>query len=550
MTANCTVRIVLFCIALIAFVRSFPAQTLPVSPNLACAECHRNIYEQYRNTPMANASGSAISGLTPADFTHLASGVHYRIYSEGKQVYLSYDRPQAIPGRQLHGRQELVYFLGSGKRGRTYLFEQQGYWFESPINWYAKKQIWDMTPNYLGTTEMPLTLPVDPSCLRCHASDVQSSLPDARNHYATMPFLNGGITCTACHGDPSAHIAAKGHAPILNPKHLGPVRRDSICLNCHLEGKVVVVRNDKSLLSFKPGDNLFDYASFFVPERESGSGGRATSQWEALLQSACKRASGDRLSCTTCHDPHSSPSSEKQVQFYRQKCISCHSQPAFATNHHPEQQDCTSCHMPRSSTTDIAHEQVTDHRIQRYPNLEPPASVTGKLVAVGGMNASDRELGLAYAQIARHGDKQAIACALPLLQSAEQQQSLAVSDHELHTDLGFLEQITGNTVEAQREYQAALSADPLDSIARGNLAFIDAQEHNYQSATRQWQTVFSHDPAQITAGIDLAQVQCSMGQRDAALAALDRVLIFSPDNQQAHRMQIAILSSSTSCKEK
>lgn len=499
---------------------------------------------------MANASGPAINGLTPADFTHPASGVHYLIYSESGHVYLSYDRPQAPLERRLNGRQELMYFLGSGKRGRTYLFEQQGYWFESPINWYTKKQIWDMTPNYLQAMEMPLTLPVDPSCLRCHASNVQPALPDARNHYATMPFLNGGITCTACHGDLSAHIAAKGHAPILNPKHLDPVRRDSICLNCHLEGKVVVVREGKSLLSFKPGDNLFDYASFFIPERESGSGGRATSQWEALSQSACKRASGDRLSCTTCHDPHSSPSPAERVQFYRQKCLTCHSLPEFAAKHHAEQQDCTSCHMPRSSTTDIAHEQVTDHRIQRYPNSEHPSPATGKLAAIGGTNISDRDLGLAYAQVARNGDRQALERALPLLQSAERQQPSSGSDHELHTELGFLEQVTGNTAEAQREYQAALSADPLDSIARGNLAFIDAQQHNYPSAIHQWQAVFDHDPAQVTAGINLAQVLCSIGQREAALDTLNRVLIFSPDNRQAHRMQIEILLNGTSCPVK
>ncbi len=96
-----------------------------------------------------------------------------------------------MPFNRLRGQQELLYFIGSGKRGRTYLFEQEGYWFESPINWYAKKRLWDMTPNHLADREMPLTLPVDPGCLHCHASGVASSLPDARNHYADTPFAFG-----------------------------------------------------------------------------------------------------------------------------------------------------------------------------------------------------------------------------------------------------------------------------------------------------------------------------------------------------------------------
>src|ERR1035441_8256172 len=121
-------------------------------------------------------------GILPADFRHGASGVHYQIYEQGSQVWLNYERDD--PSRELKGRLELKYFLGSGKRGRTYLFERQGYWFESPINWYAKKKIWDMAPNYLEAGEAPLALPVDPGCLHCHASGVAAAEPDARNHYA------------------------------------------------------------------------------------------------------------------------------------------------------------------------------------------------------------------------------------------------------------------------------------------------------------------------------------------------------------------------------
>jgi predicted CXXCH cytochrome family protein len=517
-------------------------------PNAACPSCHRGIYERYRHTPMANGSGLAADGFTPADFIHPASGIHYRIYEDAGQVFMSYDRESTAPGGPLHGRQQLLYFLGSGKRGRTYLFEQQGYWFEAPINWYAKKGIWDMTPNYLQAKEMPLTLPVDLSCLRCHASQVQPSLPDARNHFASQPFLDGGVTCNSCHGDPAAHITTRGRAPILNPSRLDPVRRDSVCLNCHLEGKVIVVRQGKSLGSFKPGDDIFDYALFFVRSQESGSGGRATSQWEALQQSACKRASGDKLTCTTCHDPHSSPAPEERVQFFRRSCLGCHSQPVYATQHHPEQPDCSSCHMPRSSTTDIAHEQVTDHRIQRYPAARSTALPSDELVALNETRVSDRDLGLAYAQLAVHGNEQAARRAYKLLLSAEEAETRGQPDHELHTELGFLEQLMGQTEAAKHEYEAALKADAFDSVAEGNLALIEARSHQSASAVRLWQTAFDHDPAQLAAGENLAEVECGLGQRDAALTTLDRVLLFSPDDQRALSLQNAIRSGTMLCK--
>ena len=497
---------------------------------------------------MANGSGLAVDGFTPADFTHQVSGIHYRIFEREGQVYLSYDRPAASPGDVLHGEQRLTYFLGSGKRGRTYLFDQQGYWFEIPINWYTKKGIWDMTPNYLTAREMPFTLPVDPSCLRCHASAAQPSLPDARNHYAAQPFLSGGATCASCHGDGATHIASRGHAPILNPDRLEPIRRDSVCLNCHLEGKVIVVRQGKSLRDFQPGDNIFDYALYFVRAQESGSGGRATSQWEALQQSACKRGSGDKLTCTTCHDPHSSPSPEQRVQFYRRSCLACHSQPGFAATHHPEQQDCSSCHMARSSTTDIAHEQVTDHNIQRHPPVQTAAPRSDTLVALNEAHVSDRDLGLAYAQLATHGNEQAAQHAYSLLSAAEKQDAHSATDQELHTQLGFLNQLMGQKQDAQQEYEAALKASPMDAVAEGNLALIDAQNHDYTAAIHLWQSAFSHDPTQLAAGVNLAEVACGLGRKEDALAALARVLLFSPDHQRARAMQKSIESGAMPCK--
>ncbi len=516
-------------------------------PNAACAPCHREIYHRYRNTPMANASGPAADGLTPADFLHAASGIHYKVFQESGKVWLSYARDAGTGGRELNGRHELIYFLGSGKRGRTYLFQQQGHWFEAPINWYAKKQIWDMTPNYLSAHEMPLTLAVDPGCLHCHASGAASSLPDARNHYAGTPFANGGITCMACHGDASAHVASGGKVSLANIDAMEPVRRDSVCLSCHLEGQAAVVRRGRQLENFSPGDNLFDFALFFVHRGENGSGGRATSQWEALLKSACKKASGDRLTCTTCHDPHGSPAASERVAFYRQRCLQCHNKAGFQQTHHRENLDCAACHMARPPSNDIAHEQVTDHWIKKTVSQERlPLATTGDLEVVGGMQAGDRDLGLAYAQMAARGDRQSGLRAIDLLLSAEKQPG-AQGDHELHAQLGFLEQLSGKTQQAAEEYRLALAADSFDSLAGGNLAFIEAGQHHNAEAMRLWESVFTHDPVQLGAGLNLAVVACGTGQRSFAVATLERLLVFSPDNEKAQAMLANIRSGKQNC---
>ncbi len=530
------------------------ASGLSSSPDAACAGCHRAIYEHYEATPMARASGAAMDGLIEGSFLHDVSGVHYKIFARDGAGWLSYTRPATAAGGYLNGEVKLAYFIGSNTRGRTYLFERDGYWFETPVNWYAKKRVWDMAPNYLNAHEMPLTLLVDANCLHCHVTGVAAALPGARNHFAGAPFAHGGIGCASCHGDAAEHVRTRGKAPVLNPVKLDAARRDSVCLQCHLEGETAVYRLGHSLATYRPGAALFDSVAYFVHQGEVGSEGRATSQYEALLQSACKRASGNRMTCTTCHDPHASEttaSAAQRVVFYRAKCLSCHTGAKFATAHHPEQPDCASCHMPRSKSEDIAHEQVTDHRIQiQAPNTAthmPHELASGVLVPIGNEKPTDRELGLAYAQMAQHGDRESGKIALQLLRKAETLEPATSKDAELHTELGFLEQRSGDIQGADREYRAALAADPDDGTARGDMAILFAGTGDYATAVRLWGRVFEADPAQTAAGYNLALGQCRLGQKEDAEATVKRLLRFAPDDQRARALAAALAGGTQSC---
>jgi len=507
------------------------------NPDAICMGCHRGIYEKYERTPMARGSGPAVEGLLQGGFLHAASGIRFEVFLQDGKAWMSYNRNSVSESSNeliaLHGEKQLIYFIGSGHRGRTYLYQESSEWFEAPINYYSKRRLWDMAPNYGASKTMPAALPVDSNCLHCHATAVQTALPDARNKYDGLPFQQGGIGCSACHGDSSKHLAEQGRGPIVNPAKLSPARRDSTCLQCHLEGDVAIYRSGKSLAQFRAGDDLADYAVYFVKTSAESGGGRASSQYEALLHSACKVASGDKLTCTTCHDPHNSPNAEERVNYYRSKCLACHTGSQMATGHHPEQQDCAVCHMPTREPTDISHEQATDHNIQRHPSTTSSAlrlknlGEADELLRVGNVPAGDREFGLAYAELVERGDRKAGEKALSLLRKAEKD---GANDVQVHTQLGVLEQMSGDKVKARKEYGDALVVNPYESTALGNLAVLDAASGRTADAINLLQRVVDADPSQMAAGLNLAFIECKVGDKKKALEILAGLSRFNPDD--------------------
>jgi predicted CXXCH cytochrome family protein len=506
-------------------------------PDAVCASCHKAIYERYEQTAMARGSGVATDALLPGSFHDKTSGIDYSIFLRDGAAWMTYARSATSKQGELSGEQQLLYYIGSGHRGRTYLVQQRGQWFELPINYYTRQSAWAMAPAFDNRVTMPAPLPVDPNCLHCHATDIQPNLPTARSRFATVPFRQGGIGCSSCHGDPTQHLAAHGHGAIVNPAKLNVARRDSSCIQCHLEGNAIVYRPGRSLAQFKAGDDLADFAVYFVRSHEEGDGRRATSQYEALLRSACKRASGDKLTCTTCHDPHSDPSPAERVQYFRAKCLACHTSPAMAT-HHIEQQDCARCHMLSRSTTDISHEQVTDHDIEARPATSASAhfleAASDELVPVGGFAAGDREYGLAYAQEALQGDRHAAELALKLLTKAS---AAGASDPELNTRLGYLQQISGQPDKARASYTSVLNTDPYEPSALANLAVLDAATGHLPEAVRLLERLVASDPTQTAAGLNLVYIDCKLGRSSQALSVLHQLEAASPDDPQLREFE-------------
>ncbi|MGA7524572.1 MAG: tetratricopeptide repeat protein [Acidobacteriaceae bacterium] len=520
--------------------RAAVPQATPVHvADAACERCHEQIFRSYLLTPMANASGAAAGRIIPGAFDHRSSGVEYTIADPGGQPTLTWSDPS---DGGLSGHVHLTYFLGSGHLGTTWLYSLGDYLFESPIAWYAASQGFDMKPGLANTTTMPPSLPMQSNCLRCHMSAVQPSDAGTVNRYSGLPFLHGGITCESCHGDTTQHVLSGGKAPVVNPAKLDAVARDSICISCHLEGDVSVERAGHTILDYRPGQSISKYLAYYV-YANSNLTRRGVSEVEQLSQSTCKRMSGDKMSCTSCHDPHFTPLPSERVAFFRSKCLACHTTPGFAASHHPEQPDCTSCHMPHLGAQNIPHVAWTDHRILRQPELESPDAASAppdRLVPIFSPGATTRDLGMAWYLALMNGNRAAEPHAWSILSSL--QHSIA-NDAPALDALGNLSVERGDQKTAEAAFRRVLTLDPSDLTALSNLGVLLAKQSRFAESVAMLHRAFDRNRDIAGLAMNLARVQCMTGDSAGVRSTLQSALTLNPGIAEMRQL----LAHASSC---
>jgi tetratricopeptide (TPR) repeat protein len=262
---------------------------------------------------------------------------------------------------------------------------------------------------------------------------------------------------------------------------------------------------------------------------------KVTSHAENLAQSACKRASGEKLWCGTCHDPHFVPSANEKAAYFRGKCLTCHQTSDCRVPQSSRQangDNCAACHMPRNPPSDIDHVVFTDHSIRR--RASPPSGsfpTDADLVPFGGGAASTRDLGLAYAMVGQREQNPAyVERAFHLLQ-----ETVARGGGDAPT-LAWLAEFyrdRKDDAHALPLYEESWRMDPTQSAVAAALGAYQMQRGNFDEAIGFWNQALAISPALVLVRANLAAALLRTGHPEQAQATLRQALEFQPSFQEA-----------------
>jgi hypothetical protein len=322
----------------------------------SCAKCHVEAQAQPA-TPMGHAmetvADCAILRQHPR-LTFRTGSYRYEIVRKGEaSLYTVSDGQRSIS-------LPVLYALGVGDAGQTYVVNYQHTYYESRVSFFNDTQSLDFTlgaarsiPTSLeDAIGRPMTKADTALCFGCHSTGAVAA--DRVDFKRLVP----GVGCESCHGPGAEHIeaVASGHLDklhVFNPGRLQPGDLADFCGACHRTWMQVELMHVGGVANVR-----------FQPYR--------------LTLSKCYDRDDPRISCLACHDPHKNVVREPAT--YDAACVACHAsrpKPVATKTSGPtaapcpvKQGRCVTCHMPKYSLPG-AHFRFTDHRIREVHPGEP-----------------------------------------------------------------------------------------------------------------------------------------------------------------------------------
>jgi len=418
----------------------FHAHQADFTGSSVCSDCHSDRketwYQTYHRTMTQEAGPESVQGLFDGQSLDYW-GLRVRPVQENGRYYFEYSDPDS---GELLDRYEIHRTVGSN-RYQQYLtrLPDGGTYVRLHYLWHNADARWvHMNAAFLGPDDKPFDEHVtiwNQNCIFCHNTGPQPGMTNyaeiqsraaagqpvdvTRDARFDSEVAELGISCEACHGPGSVHVAraedfwsrmamhaSRGRdTSIVNPVRLDHERGSQVCGQCHAQR----TPKDPDWIrdwfhtgpTFRAGMDLREHVSpvhrdtrtpvagqeDLFRERFWGDGTpRLTAyEYQGMTQSACHQEA--ELSCMDCHTMHGGDPAGQITDRNRGNapCLRCHQdfrgdRRLVEHTRHPADSEasvCYSCHMP-----DLAYGVMDIHRSHR---IEVPDAVRD--AATGRPNA-------------------------------------------------------------------------------------------------------------------------------------------------------------------
>ena len=332
-----------------------------------CKQCHFDIYNSYMETGMGKSFAVATKSKSVLDKNN-----NPLIYDEVKNLYYQaiwksdslYILEFRLTNKDTTHKllQKIDFVIGSGQHTNSHIFSINGYLHQAPYTFYTQEEKGDLPPGYEDGQNSRFSREIGLECMSCHNA-YSNHESESLNKFSSVP---NGIDCERCHGPGEVHVKEKMSGNIIdtskyidytivNPSKLKKELQFDICRRCHLQG-TSVLKNKKNWNDFIPGTILSETMETYLPRYENDETFIMASHVDRLQQSECYTKGN--ITCVSCHNPHKSVTTLAD-NYFNNKCMDCHN----VCEETIDNTDCISCHMPKSSSSDIPHVSITDHKI-------------------------------------------------------------------------------------------------------------------------------------------------------------------------------------------
>ncbi len=320
-------------------------------------------------------------------------------------------------------------------------------------------------------------------------------------------------------------------------------------MQCHLETTSYslpnsIVKFERGIFSYDPREALGDFIAHFDHAKGTGHEEKFEIAGSAyrLRQSKCFRLSDEKLTCTTCHDPHK----KTTVAAVDAACSSCHST-VVGSAKHAAKTECASCHMPKRRTEDVVHVAVTDHKIQKpVVGKDLMAAREERHEVMGGGSyqgevvryyprEEDGELYPALAQVMHQSNLKAGVVRLEAALQKEQPKHPAY-----YLQMAQALHASGEAAKALPYYAKALELDPKYLPALRSLGATQVRAGDFAAARGTLEKATSLYPKDGLSWLELARVY----RGEEAAKAARKAIAAEPELVEAHKTLGMILMES------